>query len=149
MICHRLFALVAGSLLAGCDVNDSLSGVAYARSVSDRAFAQGEGEATVSQIFGAATRTCVGIGDREEALATLDLQTQRALGARGRDQYSVVVVQFDETGRATFRRQFHIRNAFAYVDIDEPRARCLGPTDVVQVRLTRRGRERMAGIRIH
>lgn len=140
-----------GSLVAACGVNDSLSGVAYARTISDHAFAHGEGEATVSQVFGAAARTCVGIGNREEALATLDLPAKQALGVRGRDQYSVVIVQFDEAGRATLRRHFHIRNAFAYVDIDEPRyagsaARCLEPTDVVEVGLD--PREKMAGVRI-
>jgi hypothetical protein len=149
MICRSLLAVAAGSLLTGCDVNDSLSGVHYARSISARSFALGEGEATVSQIFGPAARTCIAIGDGEEVLATLDLQAREALKARGRDQYSVVIVQFDQTEHVVFRRQFHIRNAFAYVDIDEPRsaARCLEPNDVVQV-AGLDVRERMASIRI-
>jgi hypothetical protein len=146
MICRSLLAVVAGSFLAGCDVNDSLSGIHYARSISERAFALGEGEATVSQVFGAAARTCVSTGDREEAM--LDLQAREALKAHRRDPYSVVIVQFDEAGRVLLRRQFHIKNAFAYIDIDEPRsaARCLGPTDVVQVGLD--VREHMVGVRI-
>jgi len=132
------------SVLAGC-------GVGYARSISERVSAHGGTEATVSEVFGAAARTCVGIGDREEALAVLDEPAQQALDVRGRDQYSVVVVQFDEAGRMTGRHQFHIRNAFAYVDINEPRyagsaARCLEPTDVVQIGWD--AREGMAGVRI-
>lgn len=105
----------------------------------------------MSEVFGAAARTCVGIGDREEALAALDAPARQALDVRGRDQYSVVIAQFDEAGRMTVRHQFHIRNAFAYIDIDEPSyarsaARCLEPTDVVHVGWD--ARERMAGVRI-
>lgn len=130
---RMLVVVTLASLLAGC-------GVDYARSISERAFARGEGEATVAEIFGAAARTCVGIGDREEALAALDAQARQALDARGRDQYTVVIAQFDEADRVILQRRFHIRNAFVYVDIDEPTyagsaARCLGPTDVVQVEL--------------
>ena len=66
MMARRLLAVVTlASLVAGCGVN-------YTRSISERAFARGEGEATVAEIFAAAARTCIGIGDREEALAALD-----------------------------------------------------------------------------
>ena len=151
MMGRSLLAVIAASLLVSCDVNDSLSGVNYAHLISDRAFAHGEGEATVSQVFGVAPRTCIGIGDREEAEASLDLRAQQALNERDRNQYSVVIVQFDEAGRATVRRQFHIRNAFVYFDVDEPgyggsAARCLAPSDVIQVGLN--ASERMAVIRI-
>ena len=112
MILRVLRAILAASLLAGCGGN-------HARSISERALAHGEGQATTSQIFGAAARTCIGIGDREEALATSDSEAQRALSLRGRDQYSVVVVQFDEAGHVFLRRRFHLRNAFAYIDIDD------------------------------
>ncbi|MBX3509917.1 MAG: hypothetical protein KF700_01875 [Hyphomonadaceae bacterium] len=154
MLPRNLTAAIASSLLlVGCGVYNPYSGASYARSISERAFAHGEGEATVSQVFGGAPQTCIGIGDREEALAALNPQARQALEVRGRDQYSVVVVQFDDTGRITLRRQFHIRSPFVYIDIGEQRfsgsaARCLGPTDVVEVGLTRLGRERMAGIRI-
>lgn len=154
MLRRSLIAAIAGSLLlAGFGVCNPFSGAHYARSISERAFAHGEGEATVSQVFGAAPHTCVSIGDREEALAALNSQARQALDVRGRDQYSVVVVQFDETGRMTLRRQFHIRSPFVYIDTNEPRfagsaARCLGPTDIVEVGLTRLERERIAGIRI-
>jgi hypothetical protein len=144
-------AAVGSLLLAGCGVYNPFSGAHYARSISERAFAHGEGEATVSQIFGAAWQTCVGIGDREEALAALNSQARQALDVRGRDAYSVVVVQFDEKGRMTLRRQFHIRSPFVSIDIDDfagSAVRCLGPADIVEVDLTRSGRERIAGIRM-
>lgn len=154
MLPRSLIAAVASSLfLVGCGVYNPYSGTSYARSISERAFAHGEGEATVSQLFGAAPQTCIHIGDREEALAALSSQARQALDVHGRDHYSVVVVQFDESGRMVLRHQFHIRSPFVYIEINEQRfggsaARCLGPTEIVEVGLTRSERERTAGIKI-
>ena len=104
-----------------------------------------------SEIFGEAARTCIGVGDREEAFAGLDPVAKQALSLPDRDQYSVVVTQFDETGNMILRRRFHLRNAFAFIDIDEPQfsgsaARSLAPTSTVSVVLNQR--QRFAAIHI-
>lgn len=137
MSARGLSTLLVAAVLTSCGDGN------YAETIADRAFAHGEGQATASEIFGEVARTCIGVGDREEAFAGLDPVARRALSLRDRDQYSVVVAQFDETGNVILRRRFHLRNAFAFIDIDEPRfsgsgARCLDPTSTIGVVLNQR-----------
>jgi hypothetical protein len=127
----RRYWLLGVLALAGCDTP-------YTPAIAERIRSHGDGPATISEIFGPAARTCIAIGDRNEAFADLDDQTWRALQVSGRDYNTVVIAQFDEKDRLILKRRFHIRNAYVYVDIENntfggSAGRCLPPTSVVEV----------------
>lgn len=140
-----LSTIAIATLLASCVFYSD-----YPRPLRERAFALGEGPDTTSAVFGPAARTCIALGDPHAGFEQLDPRTREALNVYGRDQYSVVIVQFDERDRITSKHHFHFRNAFVTVDIpDEPMSsavRCLAPSDIVQITLS--GERQHAGIRI-